>query len=167
MPEIPFLDVGYTYRTIRSDVDLAYHRVMESGWYILGREVTSFESAFASLIGVRGAVGISNGLDALTLTLRAMGVGAGDEVIVPGHTFIASWLAVSAVGATPVPIDVDNDTMNLNPDLIEAAVTGQTRAIMPVHLYGQPCDMDRINGVAAQFGLRVVEDAAQAVGARW
>lgn len=141
-------------------------RVLDSGWYVLGKECDAFEAEFAAYCEVDHCVSVANGLDALHLILRAYGIGAGDEVIVPSHTFIATWLAVSHVGATPVPVEPDADTFTLNASLIEAAITPRTRAIMPVHLYGQPADMDAINAIAAARGLRVIEDAAQAHGAR-
>jgi dTDP-4-amino-4,6-dideoxygalactose transaminase len=142
-------------------------RVLDSGWYVLGEECEAFETEFAAYCNVEHCVSVANGLDALYLILRAYGIGAGDEVIVPSHTFIATWLAVSHVGATPVPVEPDADTFTLNASLIEAAITPRTRAIMPVHLYGQPAAMDAINAVAAAHGLRVIEDAAQAHGARY
>ena len=140
---------------------------MDSGWYILGTEVEAFEQEFASYCGVRHCVGMANGLDALHLILRAYGIGPGDEVIVPSNTYIASWLAVSQTGATPVPVEPILATSNLDPSLVEAAITPRTRAIMPVHLYGQPADVAPMMDVAAQHGLKVVEDAAQAHGASY
>jgi dTDP-4-amino-4,6-dideoxygalactose transaminase len=140
---------------------------MESGWYLLGSELEAFEVEFAAYCGARHCVGVGNGLDALHLILRGMGIGPGDEVIVPAHTYIATWLAVSYTGATPVPVETDAATYNLDPERIEEAITGRTRAIMPVHLYGQPADMDRINALARRHGLKVIEDAAQAHGARY
>jgi dTDP-4-amino-4,6-dideoxygalactose transaminase len=145
----------------------AIQRVIDSGWYILGEETAAFEKEFAEYCGVAHCIGVANGLDALHLILRAYGIGAGDEVIVPSNTFIATWLAVSQAGATPVPVEPDNSTYNLDPALIESAITRHTRAIMPVHLYGQPADMDAINHIARKHGLRVIEDAAQAHGARY
>jgi dTDP-4-amino-4,6-dideoxygalactose transaminase len=142
-------------------------RVLDSGWYVLGKECEAFEAEFAAFCEVEHCVSVANGLDALHLILRAYAIGAGDEVIVPSHTFIATWLAVSQVGATPVPVEPDADTFTLNASLIEAAITPRTRAIMPVHLYGQPAEMDAINAIAAAHGLRVIEDAAQAHGARY
>ena len=145
----------------------AAQRVISSGWYVLGEETLAFEHAFAQYCGVSHCIGVANGLDALHLILRAWDIGPGDEVIVPSNTFIATWLAVSATGAQPVPVEPDALTHNLNPALIEAAITPRTRAIMPVHLYGQPADMDAITDVARRHGLRVVEDAAQAHGASY
>lgn len=145
----------------------AIGRVIDSGWYVLGQETEAFEQEFAAYCGVKHCVGVANGLDALHLVLRAWGIGPGDEVIVPSNTFIATWLAVSQAGATPVPVEPDSRTYNLDPSLVEAAVTPRTKAIMPVHLYGQPADMDPINDIAKRHGLKVVEDAAQAHGARY
>lgn len=167
MNQIPFLDMKSPYLELREELDAAYHRVMESGWYILGSEVEAFEAEFAAYCGVRNCIGVGNGLEALHLILRGMGIGAGDEVIVPSNTYIATWLAVSYCGATPVPVEPDNLTCNLDPARIEAAVTPRTRAILPVHLYGQPAEMAMINAVADRYGLKVVEDVAQAHGARY
>lgn len=145
----------------------AIGRVVDSGWYILGQETEAFEREFATYCGVKHCIGVANGLDALHLVLRAWGIGPGDEVIVPSNTFIATWLAVSQAGATPVPVEPDPRTYNLAPSLVEAAVTSRTKAILPVHLYGQPADMDPINEIAQRHGLKVLEDAAQAHGARY
>lgn len=144
----------------------AIARVLASGRYILGEEGEAFEQEFAAYCGVRHCVGVANGLDALQLILRASDIGPGDEVIVPSHTFIATWLAVGLAGARPVPVEVDEATANLDPARIEAAITPRTRAIVAVHLYGQPADMDGIAAVARRHGLRLFEDAAQAHGAR-
>jgi dTDP-4-amino-4,6-dideoxygalactose transaminase len=140
---------------------------MASGHYILGPEVAAFESEFAAYCEASHCVGVANGLDALHLILRAMEIGAGDEVIVPTNTYIATWLAVSFSGATPVPVEPDQKTYNLDPARIEDAITPRTRAIIPVHLYGQPADMDPINDIAGKYGVAVIEDAAQAHGARY
>ncbi len=146
-------------------MDAAYKRVMDSGTYIMGSEVDHFEKEFAAYSNVSHCVGVGNGLDALTLLLRAYGIGAGDEVIVPSNTFIATWLAVSQCGAKPVPVEPDPVSHNMDPARIEKAITPRTRAIMPVHLYGQVADMDPIMEIAARFGLVVIEDAAQSQGA--
>ena len=164
---IPFLDVKATYLELREELDQAYHRVMDSGWFILGQEVTHFEAEFAASCGASQCIGVANGLDALVLILRGYGIGAGDEVIVPSNTYIATWLAISEAGATPIPVEPDPRTYNLDPARIEAAVTPRTRAILPVHLYGQTADMDPILDVARRHGLKVIEDAAQAQGARY
>ena len=164
--KIPFLDMHAPYQELKSDLDAAYQRVMDSGWYILGGEVEAFEQQWAEFVGAKHCIGVANGLDALELMLRACGVGPGDEVIVPANTYIATWLAISSVGATPLPVEPDAATFNLDPARLEAAITPKTRAIMPVHLYGQPADMTGINAVAARHGLPVLEDAAQAHGAK-
>jgi dTDP-4-amino-4,6-dideoxygalactose transaminase len=163
--QIPFLDLGPTYSDNAVEIDAALLRVARSGRFLLGEELDSFEAEFARYCGVKHCAGVANGLDALSLALRAIGVGPGDEVIVPSLTFIATWLAVTQCGATPVPVEPKLETYNLDATRIEAAVTGRTRAIIAVHLYGQPADMDAINAIAASYGLYVLEDAAQAHGA--
>jgi dTDP-4-amino-4,6-dideoxygalactose transaminase len=145
----------------------AIGRVIDSGWYVLGQETEAFEQEFAAYCEADHCIGVANGLDALHLILRGYGIGPGDEVIVPSNTFIATWLAVSQAGATPVPVEPDEHTHNIDPARIEAAITPRTRAIMPVHLYGQPADMDPILKIARARGLKVIEDAAQAHGARY
>ena len=164
---IPFLDVGAAYRELKPEIDQAVARVLDGGWYILGPEVTAFENEWAGFCGAAHCVGLANGLDALILALRALGIGPGDGVIVPSNTYIATWLAVSAVGATVQPVEPDPLTHNIDPARIAAAITPATRVILPVHLYGQPADMDPILALAKEHGLRVVEDAAQAHGARY
>jgi dTDP-4-amino-4,6-dideoxygalactose transaminase len=166
MMKVPFLDLKAPYAELRGELDAACRRVMESGWFILGDETRAFEEEFAAYCGARHCVGVGNGLDALHLILRAMKIGEGDEVIVPANTYIATWLAVTYAGATPVPVEPDARTFNLDPSRLEEAVTPRTRAVMPVHLYGQCADMDAINEVASRYGLKVIEDAAQAQGAR-
>jgi len=163
--KVPFLDLKAPYREQRSELDAAYRRVMESGWYVLGQEVEAFEQEFAAYCGVGHCVGVGNGLDALHLILRAMEIGPGDEVIVPANTYIATWLAVSYAGATPVPVEPDERTWNIAPGRIEEKITGRTRAILPVHLYGQTAEMGLIAELARRYGLKVIEDAAQAHGA--
>ena len=165
--EIPFLDVHAGYRELREEIDEAVTQVLNSGWYILGAEVEKFEEEFAGFCQAKHCVGVGNGLDALHLALLACDVGPGDEVIVASNTFIATWLAVSYAGATPVPVEPDPATHNLDPSRIEAAITPRTRAILPTHLYGQPADLDPILEIARRHGLRVIEDAAQAHGARY
>jgi dTDP-4-amino-4,6-dideoxygalactose transaminase len=164
---VQFLDIARLQKSIRPQLDTAYQRVMDSGWFIMGPELLAFESEFAIYSEVRYCIGVGNGLEALHLLLRAYGIGEGDEVIVPSNTFIATWLAVSQCGATPVPVEPDSKTYNLNPEFIAPLITNRTRAIMPVHLYGQPADMDPINELARRHGLIVIEDAAQAQGARY
>lgn len=164
---IPFLDLKAGYAELKAEIDTAIQRVLASGRYILGSEVEAFEQEYAAYCGTSHAVGVANGLEALHLTLLAMGVGAGDEVIVPSNTYIATWLAVSQCGARPVPVEPVEGTYNLDPTLIEAAITPHTKVILPVHLYGQPADLDPILAIAGKHGLRVLEDAAQAHGARY
>lgn len=165
--KIPFLDLGEQVRELRAEIDAAIARVLSSGWYLLGPELEAFEAEWAAYTGSRYAVGVANGLDALHLSLRAFGIGNGDEVIVPSNTYIATWLAVSQAGATPVPVEPDEPTYNIDPARIEAAITPKTKAIMPVHLYGHPADLDPILAIAWKYGLRVIEDAAQAHGAMY
>jgi dTDP-4-amino-4,6-dideoxygalactose transaminase len=168
MKKIPFLDLGWTYQELKAELDIAVQRVLNSGWYIQGEELEAFESEFAEYCGARYCVGVGNGLDALHLILRAYGIGPGDEVIVPVHTFIATWLAVTYAGAKPVPVETRDDaSYTISPELIESAITPKTRAIIPVHLYGRPADMASIKHVTAKHGLKVIEDAAQAHGARY
>lgn len=159
---IPFLDLRAAYLELKAEIDTAVARVLDSGRYILGPEVEAFEAEWADFCGARHAVGVANGLDALMLSLRALDVGPGDEVIVPSNTFIATWLAVSSVGASPVPVEPEPTTYNIDTALIEEAITPRTRVILPVHLYGLPADMDPILDIAKRHGLRVIEDAAQA-----
>lgn len=164
---IPFLDLKSPYVELKEELDAAYQRVMASGWYILGTEVEAFETEFAAYCDSTYCIGVGNGLDALHLILRAMDIGPGDEVIVPSNTYIATWLAVSYAGATPVPVEPDARTYNIDPALIEATITSRTKAILVVHLYGQPADMEPINKIAEAHGLKVIEDSAQAHGARY
>jgi dTDP-4-amino-4,6-dideoxygalactose transaminase len=164
---IPFLDLSAPYRELQPRIDAAVTRVLASGWYILGPEVEAFEADWAAYCGAAHAVGLANGLDALTLALRSLDIGPGDEVIVPSNTYIATWLAVTAVGARPVPVEPDPATHNMDPARIAAAITPRTRVVLPVHLYGQPADLDPILTLARAHGLAVVEDAAQAHGARY
>jgi dTDP-4-amino-4,6-dideoxygalactose transaminase len=164
---VPFLDLKASYLEIQPEIDAAIKRVLESGWYILGEEVDAFEQEFSAYCEAKYCVGLANGLDALHLALIALGVGAGDEVIVPSNTYIATWLAVSQCGAIPVPVEPDLATYNIDPARIEAAITPRTKVILPVHLYGQPADMDAILAIARKHGLKVLEDGAQAHGARY
>lgn len=165
--KVPFLDLRAVYAELGPELDAACQRVAASGWYLMGAELEEFEAEFAGYCGARYCAGVGSGLDALTLTLRALGVGEGDEVIVPSHTFIATWMSVSAVGARPMPAECDPRTYNLDPAAFEAAITPRTVAVIPVHLYGQPADMAAIGDIAARHGLPVVEDASQAHGARY
>jgi dTDP-4-amino-4,6-dideoxygalactose transaminase len=163
--QVPFLAFQGQHIPIREEIMSAIGRVYDSYWYVLGEEVTQFEKDYASFNQVKHAVGVANGLDALVLALRTLGIGPGDEVIVPSNTYIATWLAVTQVGAIPVPVEPELATSNIDPTLIAAAITPRTRAIMPVHLYGQACRMTEIMSLAKQYDLYVVEDNAQSQGA--
>lgn len=165
--QIPFVSFLPMEKELDQELRNAFERVYSRSWYILGEEDKAFEQAFASYLGVNNCVGVGNGLDALVLALRALKIGPGDEVIVPSNTYIASVLAISYAGAIPVLVEPDIDTFNIDPRLIESAVTGKTKAIMPVHLYGQACDMDPIMNIADKHGLFVIEDCAQAHGATY
>jgi dTDP-4-amino-4,6-dideoxygalactose transaminase len=165
--KIPFVDLHAQYTSIASDVTAAMMRVVERGDYILGDDVRLFEEEFAKYIGTSEAISVGSGLDALEFALRAYGVGPGDEVITAANTFIATVLAIMSTGARPVLVDADRETYNIDPAAIEAAITSKTKAIMPVHLYGQPADMQPILEIAQKRGLVVIEDAAQAHGARY
>jgi len=164
---IPFLDLHAAYVELKAEIDAAVARVLDSGWYILGAELEAFELEFANYCGAQHCIGVGNGLEALRLSLQAMDIGPGDEVLVPSNTYIATWLAVSQVGATPVPVEPDERTYNMDPQRIEDAITPRTRAILPVHLYGQPADMAPILACAEKHGLEVLADGAQAHGARY
>lgn len=164
---IPFLDAGAAYRELKPQIDDAVAKVLGSGWYLLGTELEAFEDEFAAYCGAGRCVGVGNGLDALQLALKALSIGPGDEVIVPANTYIATWLAVSYVGATPVPVEPIAGTWNIDPFEIEGHLTSRTRAILPVHLYGQPADLGPILQLAREHRLKVIEDAAQAHGARY
>lgn len=164
---VPFLDLKAINLSQGAELEAAFQRVLNSGWYILGQEVANFEQRFAAYCGAAQGIGVANGLDAIMLVLKASGIGPGDEVIVPSNTFIATWLAVSQCGATPVPVEPVAATYNLDPARVAAAITPRTKAIVPVHLYGQPADMDPLLALAEQHGLLVLEDAAQAHGARY
>ena len=164
---VPFLDLHAAYKEIQTEVDLAIRRVLDSGQYILGPEVDAFEKEWASYCNVNHTVGLANGLDAIKLSLSALGVQPGDEVIVPSNTYIATWLAVTSLGATVVPVEPDFKTFNIDPGKLEAAITKRTRVILPVHLYGQPADLDPILDIARGHKLFVLEDAAQAHGAKY
>ena len=165
--KIPFVSFRPLEKELDQDLRAAFERVYERSWYIEGKEDSDFESAFASYCGVKYCVGVGNGLDALMLALKALDIKEGDEVIVPSNTYIATALAVSYVGAVPVFVEPDIRTFNLNPTGIENSLTSKTKAIMPVHLYGQPCDMDPIMEIAHKYDLKVVEDCAQAHGATY
>ena len=165
--KVPFLDLRAAYLELKPKIDAAVARVLDSGWYIGGEEVEAFEIEWAAYCEAKYAVGVGNGLDALHLALIAMGVTEGDEVIVPSNTYIATWLAVSQCGATPVPVEPTEATYNMDTERIEAVITPRTKVILPVHLYGQPADLDPILAIARKHRLLVLEDAAQAHGARY
>lgn len=163
---VPFLDMKPIYDELKPELDAAYERVMRSGWFVLGKEVEAFEAEYAAYCCAKHCIGLGNGLEALELVLRGWDIGAGDEVIVPSNTYIATWLAVTAVGAKVVPVEPVPAGPNIDPERIVAAVTSRTKAIMPVHLYGEPADMDAIMAIAAKHGIKVIEDVAQAQGSK-
>ncbi len=163
--QVPFVSFRPMEQELNTELREAFDRVLTNSWYILGKEDTAFEEAFARFVGTDHCIGCGNGLDALILSLKALGIGEGDEVIVQSNTYIATVLAITYVGATPVLVEPDIRTYNIDPSLIEKAITPKTKAIMPVHLYGQPCDMDPIMEIARKYDLKVVEDCAQAHGA--
>lgn len=167
MNSVPFLDLKAGYLELREEIDRAIQESLESGWYIGGDSVERFEREFAEYTGAAHCISTGNGLDALHLALKVLDVGPGDEVIVPSHTFIATWLAVTQAGASIVPVEVDESTYTIDPKRIEAVITSKTKAIIPVHLYGHPVDLDPILEIAKSHGLKVLEDAAQAHGARY
>jgi len=164
---IPFLSFEIVNKQIKPEITSAFEEVFDDAWYVMGKRVTAFEQEYAAFNNVQHAIGISNGLDALHIALKTLGVGAGDEVIVPAHTYIATALAVSYAGATPIFVEPDPFTYNIDVTKIEAAITAKTKAIMPVHLYGQACNMEVIERIAIQHGLYIVEDNAQAHAATW
>jgi dTDP-4-amino-4,6-dideoxygalactose transaminase len=164
--KVPILDLKPAVDELRAELDAAYRRVMDSGWFLLGRELEQFEAEYAQSVGAAHCIGVANGLEALQLALLARGIGAGDEVIVPAHGYIATWLAVTHAGARPVPCECEERTYNLDPARLPALLTPRTKAILPIHLYGQTADMTAINAFAAQHGLFVLEDGAQSHGAR-
>jgi dTDP-4-amino-4,6-dideoxygalactose transaminase len=164
---VPFLDLRAAYRELKVETDEAVGRVLESGWYLLGEELKAFEDEYAAFTESRHCVGVGNGLEALALGLQALGVKPQDEVIVPANTYIATWLAVSYAGGIPVPVEPIPGTWNIDPARIEASITPRTKVLLPVHLYGQPADLDPILDIARRHGLKVLEDAAQAHGARY
>ena len=164
---IPLVGLFDQYQTIKPEIDAAIQNIITNSAFVGGDEVRRFEQEFAAYCEAKACVGVGNGTDALYLALRALGIGPGDEVITVAHTFIATSEAISMTGATPIFIDVLDDTMLMDPALIEPAITPRTKAIIPVHLYGQSCDMDAIMEIARKHGLKVIEDAAQAHGGRW
>ena len=164
---VRFLDLNSIHKEIQEEIQEALSVVLDSGIYIGGDSVNEFENNYAKYLGAKYCVGVANGLDAIKLSLMALNIKDGDEVIVPSHTFVATWLAVSELGAIPVPVEPDTDIYSINISQIEEAITKKTKAIIPVHLYGQPVDMDKIIIIAKKYGLYVIEDAAQAHGATY
>lgn len=162
---IKFLDLHKINERFRPEIDAAIKRVLDSGWYLLGKEDEKFESDFAAFCGVKHCIGCANGLDALNLIIKGYGYGAGDEIIAPANTYIASILAITQNNCTPVLVEPDLKTYNINPDLIEEKITSKTRAIMVVHLYGQAVEMEKIRTLAKKYNLKIIEDSAQAHGA--
>lgn len=164
---IPFLDLAAATSELRDELDEAYRRFMDSGWYVLGEEVAAFEREYADYCEANYCVGVGTGLDAITLALRALDIGPGDEVIVPSNTYIATWLAITNVGATIVPVEPNNQTYNIDSQLLASAITTRTKVILPVNLYGLPVDYDTITEIATESDVKVVIDNAQAHGARY
>lgn len=164
---VPFLDLHSAYIELKAEIDSAISDVLNSGNYILGEQVSAFESEWAHYCEASCAVGLANGLEALTISLQALNIGPGDEVLVPANTYIATWLAVSSVGAVPIPVEPDPNTYNINPSLIHDLITPRTAAIIPVHLYGYPADLNSIISIAREHSLFVIEDAAQSHGAKY
>ncbi|MBN1301176.1 MAG: DegT/DnrJ/EryC1/StrS family aminotransferase [Melioribacteraceae bacterium] len=162
---ILFTNIKAANEYLKEEITDAFQKVVSKSQFILGEEVEAFEREFAAYCNAEYCSGVSNGLDALSLILRAYNIGKGDEVIVPAHTFIATWLAVSYVGATVIPVDVSDATFNINPELLKSKITNKTKAVIPVHLYGQPADMESIRSIAAEYNIIVIEDAAQSHGA--
>jgi dTDP-4-amino-4,6-dideoxygalactose transaminase len=167
LEHIPILDLRPQYESLKLEIHAAITKVLERGDFIMGEEVKLFEAEVAAYLGVKHAIGLNSGTDALFIGLRAMGIGAGDEVITTSFSFFATAEAILHVGATPVFVDIDENTFNLNPDLLEAAITERTKAIIPVHLYGRPCEMGKIMAVAQKHNLKVLEDCAQSFGAKY
>jgi len=165
--QIPLVDLHTQYAGIKAEIDAAVHRVLDNSNFILGKEVSDFEEVFAATVGAKGAVGLASGTGALQLALRAVGIGPGDEVINTAHTFFATAEGVSQLGGRPVFVDIDPCTYNIDPNLVEAAITQRTRAVLPVHLYGQPADMRPLRDICTRHGLWLIEDAAQAVAAEY
>ena len=165
--KVPFLDLARQQQLISSELNIKINEVISSGDYVLSKVLEEFENNFSAFCKTKYALGVGNGLDALFLVLKSLDIGEGDEVIVPSHTFIATWLAVSRSGAKPVPVELDEDTYNIDVEKLSNVISNKTKAIIPVHLYGQPADMDEINAFAKNYNLYVIEDAAQAHGAKY
>ena len=165
--KVDFLNLNKLNNPYEEEMKEIFSEFLKKGWYILGDGVKQFETAFADFCNTKYCIGVANGLDALVLCLKALEIGPGDEVIVPSNTYIATWLAVNYVGATPIPVEPNISTYNINPDLIENVISSRTKVILPVHLYGQCCEMGEILNIANRFGLSVIEDNAQSQGARY
>ena len=165
--KIPFLNLSNAHHLIKDELEGTFSKVLTESWFVLGKELEAFEKEYANFNDVQYCIGVSNGLDALHLALRALGISKGDEVLLPSNTYIATVLAVSYVGATPVLVEPRINTYNINPDLIENAITPNTKVIMPVHLYGQACEMEAIRHIADKYGLFIIEDNAQSQGATY
>ncbi len=165
--KVKFLDVGRTYNEIKEEINEAIFEVLNSGWYVLGKEVEQFEELWSSYCESKYSVGVASGLDSLILSLKALEIGIGDEVIVPSNTYIATWLAISSVGAKVIPVEPNKDTHNIDVNKIEELINKRTKAIIPVHLYGQPADLNPILAISKKYNLFVIEDAAQAHGASY
>lgn len=165
--KIPFVDLQPAQKQIEAELDAAWSAVRDRSHFVLGEKVAEFERLFASYCGAQHAIGVGTGLDALSLILQGLSIGAGDEVLVPANTFIATWLAVSLVGARPVPVDCDDASGNISPEAVERAITARTRAMIAVHLYGCPAELNELSRIANDAGILLIEDAAQAHGARY
>ena len=165
MNPIPFYSLEHQHRQIRKEMDEIFGQIVNKNWFVLGEDLRAFEKEFAAYHHSKYCVGVGNGFDAIFLSLKALGIGDGDEVIVPAHTYIATWLAVSRTGAIPIPVDADSSSWLMDVNLIEKAITAKTKAVVPVHLYGFPCDMEAIMKIAERFNLKIIEDNAQAAGA--
>jgi len=165
--KVPYLDLLKINKSYSEELRSAYEQTMDSGWYILGKNVDAFEKEYAAYSQTEYSLGVANGLDALIISLKALQIGAGDEVIVPSNTYIASWLAISYVGATPIPVEPRLDTYNLNPELIVSKITSRTKAIMVVNLYGQSAELEEVCAIAKQYKIAVIEDNAQSQGATY
>ena len=165
--QVPFLSFSETNSIINNEINAEFQNFVNSGWYVLGKRLEKFEADYALFSNTNYTVGVANGLDAIIIALKTLNIGVGDEVIVPSNTYIATWLAVSYVGATPIPVEPRIDTYNINPKLIQEKITAKTKAIIPVHLYGQCCEMDEIKSIAKKNNLFIVEDNAQAQGASY
>jgi len=165
--QIPLINLKKQYESIKDELDEKVLEVLSSAQYIMGENVKNFEKEFSEYLGIKHSISVGSGTDALTIALQALGIGEGDEVITTPYTFFATAESISYVGATPVFVDVELDTYNIDPSKIEEKITNKTKAIMPVHIFGQPCNMEVINEIAKKYSLKVIEDACQAVGSEF